>query len=266
MIEQIHKRFKNIVIAGMNKEYIKEQIIDVGYVSLLEELLEKFKESIKKQFGLSRISEWATNITKIVYGYNERRWIEELGKFGIDLKKDISYQFLKEYLNLRIADNSKLIKNLQDEVIYELEQEIYKHFEQGKTFKELAKNMTDRLGIDKRRAVKIAREETKNTNTQLSKKRAQEFGIKFAIWRNAQDERVRGNPDGKYPNTKSDHWDLEGKIYEIGKGIWMPKLGKYVEPGEEIFCRCYAEFLLEDKEEILKIYSSKETEAIRRTA
>jgi SPP1 gp7 family putative phage head morphogenesis protein len=228
MIEQIHKRFKNIVIAGMNKEYIKEQIIDASYVSLLEELLEKFKESIKKQFGLLRISEWATNITKIVYGYNERRWIEEIGKFGIDLKKDISYQFLKEYLNLRIADNSKLIKNLQDEVIYELEQEIYKHFEQGKTFKELSKSITERFGMDKKRANLIARNEIKNTNTQLNKKRMQEYGVEKAIWMTADDERVR-----------TQHEKFNGKEYEIGKGLKNDK-GEFEEPGEKINCRCVA--------------------------
>lgn len=228
MVEQIYKRFNNIVVEGMDKEYIKEQIVDESYVSLLEKLMIRFRKSIKRQFGLLRIVGMSTDITKFVYDYNEKRWLGELSKFGIDLKKDISFDFLKDYLSLRINDNVKLIKNLQEEFSYDLEQTIYKSFENGKTYKELSKDISDRFGIGKRKAALIARNEVKNTNTQLNKKRMQEYGVDKAIWMSADDERVR-----------SQHQKFDGKEYEVGKGLKNEK-GEYEEPGDAISCRCVA--------------------------
>ena len=91
----------------------------------------------------------------------------------------------------------------------------------------------------------IARNELKAFNSELSKKRAENVGIKKAIWRNSQDERVRGNPGGIYPNANQDHWTLEGKEYVVGVGLKDPRSGEMIEPGEPINCRCVAEFIVE---------------------
>jgi len=228
MIEQIHKRFNNVVIEGMDTKTIREQIEDENYLSRLERLVRDFKKKIKRQFGLLRIIEIATNINLLIYKYNERRWINELFKFGINLKKDISWKFLKDYLDMRITSNVGLIKNLRDDVQNDLEQMIYRNFEQGKTHKELAKEMVEKFGIDKRKAALIARNEIKNTNTQLNKKRMQEYGIEKAVWDTSEDERVR-----------SQHRLFNQKEYVVGIGLKNEK-GEFEEVGEAINCRCVA--------------------------
>lgn len=212
----------------MNKDFIKEQIYDEDYADRLKRLIEIFNKGIDGQFDVKRIFSIASNSVNSVYKYNELGWISRLTGFGIDLKKDVSYKFLSKFLKMRIDNNVEIIKNLKEDVASSLAKTIYSNFEKGKTITELSKDISARFGIDKRRAVLIARNEIKNTNTMLNKKRMQEYGIEKAEWMTADDERVR-----------SQHKKFDGKIYEVGKGL-KNELGKYEEPGQAINCRCVA--------------------------
>jgi SPP1 gp7 family putative phage head morphogenesis protein len=251
MIEQIHTRFNNIVIKGMEKDKFIKLIVDEDYTLHLQKLLKDFNSKIDNQFGFKRLLEIALKSVNDVYNYNTINWMARLKSFGIDFAKDIFYSELKPFLNMRVNSNVSLIKNLKDDVCADLEKMIYANFEQGKTFKELANTMTERFGIDKRRATLIARNEIKNTNTQLTKKRMQQFNVDYAIWMTSKDERVR-----------SEHLKFDNIIYEVGKGLRNTKTNKFVEPGEEINCRCVAIPLLETKDEILKQYSKEQTQFI----
>lgn len=228
IVEQIHQRFKNNVIEPLNKNYIKEQIVDESISSKMKRLIAEFNRKINKQFDIERINEISRRLQMSTYYFNEKRWQMELEKFGIDLTKDMSWSFLKDYLQMRINNNVGLITSLKENVSASLEKMIYANFEKGKTFTELAKEMSNRLGIDKRKAMLIARNEIKNTNTQMNKKRMQDYGVEYAIWDTAEDERVR-----------IQHAHFQGKKYKIGKGLKNSK-GEYEEPGEAINCRCIA--------------------------
>ena len=74
--------------------------------------------------------------------------------------------------------------------------------------------------------------------TQLDEERNKELGIDTAIWRNMQDSRVRGNPNGLYPKAKPSHWKREGKEFKWSEGID----GEL--PGEPIQCRCFAQSVI----------------------
>lgn len=228
MVEQIFKRFDNVVVAGMDKKDLKEQIYDADYLVVLKRLLKELNLKINNQFDNLRLFNIAKQITNNCFNYNEMRWHTELIKFGINIPKDINYRFLKQYLKSRVISNTQMITNLKDDVISNLNDLIFRNFENGKTFKEIANEMTDRLGIEKRKAHLIARNEVKNTNTQLNKRRMQEYGVDEAIWLTSDDERVR-----------SEHRKFNNKSYEVGKGFKNEK-GEFEEAGESINCRCVA--------------------------
>lgn len=65
------------------------------------------------------------------------------------------------------------------------------------------------------------------------------LGIKKYRWRHSRDERVRGNPGGKYPKARPSHWAREGKIYSWND----PPPGGH--PGMDYQCRCTAEPVFE---------------------
>lgn len=62
------------------------------------------------------------------------------------------------------------------------------------------------------------------------------------VWINLGDSRVRGNPDGLYPSSKADHWDLQSETRELDEpfsnGLMYPRDLDSGEASEVINCRC----------------------------
>ena len=123
---------------------------------------------------------------------------------------------------------------------------------QGKSFAE--GSLTNRLAkigsISKREAKRIARDQTSKLTTSLSAIRQQDAGINRYTWRNAQDQRVVGNPGGKYPEGNAihgNHWEREGQEFRWDQ---PPEDG---HPGQPIQCRCSAEPII-DLEELDATY------------
>lgn len=61
------------------------------------------------------------------------------------------------------------------------------------------------------------------------------------MWVNAGDERVRGNPGGLYPESKADHWILQGEVKSYDKkfsnGLMFPR-DPSGEAHQNVNCRC----------------------------
>ena len=75
-------------------------------------------------------------------------------------------------------------------------------------------------------------------DTQLSEKRQRSLGANEYIWQTRRDLRVRGNPNGLYPDANPSHFIREGKIFNWNN---PPSDG---HPGEPAGCRCRAIFRL----------------------
>jgi uncharacterized protein with gpF-like domain len=88
-----------------------------------------------------------------------------------------------------------------------------------------------------------ARNQIANYNSLVTKARAQNLGITSARWVTAHDERVRGNPSGKYPNATPDHFWAEGKEFDLSIGLKFPS-GKTLLPGVDYQCRCTYELII----------------------
>ena len=90
-----------------------------------------------------------------------------------------------------------------------------------------------------RRCEIIARDQIGKLNGGIVRARQVGLGIDRYIWRNVMDERVRGNPNGKYKKAVPSHWAREGLVFD-----WKnpPADGN---PGEPILCRCWAEPYIE---------------------
>lgn len=110
--------------------------------------------------------------------------------------------------------------------------------------------MRDLPGISTRRAAIIARDQTAKLNADLSQGRMEQAGIETYIWSTSMDERVRGLPGGKYADSRTSHYVMEGLIcrwddptkYRNASGEWVPRpMGApLLHPGQDIMCRCVA--------------------------
>lgn len=94
------------------------------------------------------------------------------------------------------------------------------------------------LGLGRRRARFVARNELGNLTSELSQRRQNDLGVTHYIWRTSGDERVRGR-GGKYPHAEVSHRAREGQRF-----AWADKPDEGRNdghPGTPYNCRCTAE-------------------------
>ena len=84
------------------------------------------------------------------------------------------------------------------------------------------------IGVNdpQRRAELIARDQSNKANAVVNRARQMELGITEAIWMHSH--------AGKTP--RPDHFKANGTVYKIAEGCKIS--GEYIQPGEEINCRC----------------------------
>jgi uncharacterized protein with gpF-like domain len=149
------------------------------------------------------------------------------------------------------ATNRQLVKSLVGEHLSRMESMALDAVTNGKRPEQLLLDILKTNKMSYNRARLIARDQIGKLTAQLVEKRSKDMGLDTYTWRTALDERVRGNPGGRYPTARPSHWGAEGKIGVYGKpGIWIdPSTGKEVSrgmndpmegPGTEIQCRCLA--------------------------
>ena len=157
--------------------------------------------------------------------------------------------WLHETLAAAASENVSLIKSIPDRYYGALEDKLADAYRRGLRWEEVQADLTtsfledgteSELGIARRRAGLIARDQVGKLGAAITKRRFADAGVTKYIWRTALDERVRGNPGGKYPKARPSHWDREGKTYSFDD----PPAGGH--PGEPILCRCVAEPILEE--------------------
>lgn len=145
--------------------------------------------------------------------------------------------------------NYRLIKGLSQEYVQKLNTLIVTGIQSGWTHEEMVsqiRTLSDRItGV---RARMIARDQVGKFNSALAQAQYEHMGFEYYLWITARDERVRGNPRGRYPKAVPDHWMMDGMIcswkdptiYMDSDNKWqkrtatMPK----VQVGQAIMCRC----------------------------
>lgn len=157
--------------------------------------------------------------------------------------KDVLNKWSKEQVSLI----TKATNDMRDAVARRVRDGVKK----GLLAKDITKQVLAEMpGISFRRARIIARDQASKLNAELSQRRMTEAGLETYKWETALDERVRGNPGGKYPLAKPSHWVMQGKICRWddptvcmnSKGEWekRPPNAVYLHPGQDIMCRCVA--------------------------
>ena len=195
-------------------------------------------------------------IADTVFMFNEKQWEKQtIAVLGYPYKtndlwwKDLKYAW--------ILENFNIIKNMSQEYINRISETINRTIRNGLSIEEIIKeiNKIDRM-VFKNRASLIAVDQIGKLNAQITKRRHLQIGIKYYVWETQRDERVRGNPKGRYPKAFPSHWVMQSTIcswlddnvfaemkdidMETGKIKWQQRLTEMPRaiPGEEFRCRC----------------------------
>lgn len=171
---------------------------------------------------------------------NKRKFNEGLrSALGIDLGAVIQAEGIGNTIDAAVLRNVSLVRGLSQDVAKRLSSKLLDALTRGLNNRELEKIITTEFGMARRRAKLIARDQAASFNGDLNRIRQQAMGVTEYVWSTSLDERVRGNPDGKYPNARPSHWDREGKTFKWSS---PPSDG---HPGQPINCRCSARAVIE---------------------
>lgn len=135
---------------------------------------------------------------------------------------------LTDLLRGFVADNVRLLGDLGRASLDRVEGAILRGFRRGQTNATIGAAIQHELGVSKRRARLIARDQVASLNGELTQIRQTRMGVEEYVWRTVGDERVRPA-----------HEELDGRRFRWDD---PPPEG---HPGEPINCRCVAEPVLD---------------------
>lgn len=143
-----------------------------------------------------------------------------------------------------VEQNVGLITDITPALAAKVQAAILHALTTGQVHEDLAATLEQHMGFEANRASLIAIDQVGKLNGQINAKRQQDLGVTEFVWKTVEDERVRGNPTGKYPKAKPSHFARDKKTYKYSdppKGAdGAPSL-----PGIEINCRCSADPVLD---------------------
>lgn len=206
-------------------------------------------DAIIKRYGNNpQYLKWAESVAKQLYGSqnfkSKRIWRmyfkETRGKAAKKLSSRLTKLIEKINLDDLIKENEKVIKSFP-ETMGKMAKAKYRSLVKenvtgGKRASEIAKYLKS-VGIN--RADLIARTETGKAQTEITKRRSENIGLKGYVWKTSMDRRVRYSH--RSMRNVICFWDdkpVPG-IYDL------PKNDRAVAPGEDFNCRCLSVVIVE---------------------
>lgn len=135
---------------------------------------------------------------------------------------------MRDVLAATINENVALIKSIPAQYLTEVEGMVMRSVATGGDLQALVKELRDRYGITKRRAVLISRDQNSKALATILRVRQQGLELTEAVWLHSH--------AGKVPRPEHVGWN--GSAYKIAEGKWSEVDGAYVWPGTAINCRC----------------------------
>lgn len=140
---------------------------------------------------------------------------------------------LAQLMRIWEAENIALIKSVPTQYLNRLHGQVVEAVRRGTSLRDMTALVRDSYEVPRRRAEMIARDQIGKLNADLTEHRQRSVGIEEYRWRGAMDERER-----------EEHVAREGKVFRWDK---PPPDG---HPGQPIRCRCWAEAVLPEFEDL----------------
>ena len=208
-----------------------------SWVDSVDDIMESLKV-----WGMAKASEMLAVVTlkaSQIGDWNTKQFKQSIKTVvGVDpISKNQGYQTLIQSWS---KENSRLITSIQSNLLDDVAGVTQRGMSAGKSINDISKEIKDRYGVTKSRARTIARTETAKLNSNLTKVRNQELGIKTYFWMTANDgERVR--PSHRELHNLLCSW-ADDTICSRDEGrTWIKRksIGAFVgAPGQDINCRC----------------------------
>ncbi len=141
---------------------------------------------------------------------------------------------MRDAFEASLAENVGLIRSIPQRYLQEVEGIVMRNYAAGRNLKAMAAEIKSRYEVTANRAVLISRDQSNKANAVVQKARQTELGIKEAVWIHSH--------AGREPRRT--HVAMNGKRYEIAKGMYDSAVKRWVLPGELVGCRCQGRSVL----------------------
>lgn len=156
---------------------------------------------------------------------------------GIDPTK--TEVWLRSFMKTAIEENVSYIKTIPVEYHNKIETIVNQGLTRGTSVTEIGKAISVEGHVSQARGEFIARDQLGSIHGDLTRMRQMNAGLESFIWMTASDGRVRESHASFHGKTFT--WK-DGAINERGERVW---------PGTDYNCRCYAEPVKEELEDML---------------
>jgi uncharacterized protein with gpF-like domain len=171
---------------------------------------------------------------------------------SVDFKKVVAAKQTQELFKMTISENTKLIKNMAQGYIGQVQTVVNDGVIAGLSPTALSNQIADRARVSKKRARLIARDQYAKTLSAVERQRSEDSGLVYYRWRTTGTQRVSGDPAGLYPNASVKCYEIARRDIGFGEGVYTYKKGasykeeKNLHPGTaHINCMCTYEPLIE---------------------
>ncbi|HEX2753734.1 MAG TPA: phage minor head protein [Alphaproteobacteria bacterium] len=244
-IEAYYRRRLNVLIDEMAKSV--QYWIEATYrqntprIAQDETPAEALRKSMKDLSSrwTKRFDEMASKMAGYFAQSVERRTTASLKKIMKDGGWTVEFKMtpaMRDVVDATVNANVSLIKSIPEQYLSQVEGMVMRSVQTGRDLGQLSKELQEQLGVTKRRAAFIARDQNSKATSALSRARELELGLDEAIWVHSG--------GGKHPRPTHLKAGREKTRFKISEGWLDPALGRLIQPGEEPNCRCIRKPLL----------------------
>lgn len=237
----------------LKPQYIADAYVRDSWVSDILKALRKVSTRFSTDVFEAQVSRIASSTISRAEAQNAEEFRDSVNKaVGIDITRITQSPNMRDYLDASIASNVSLIKSIPAEYFQKIEGLVLNGMNSGLAPTAIAKQIQEETGSTYKRAKFIARDQMAKLNSDLTRKRQEEAGIEYYRSIESGDERVSGNPAGRYPKAKISCYGIARQDIGYGPGVYLVTAGAPwkgetgLHPGKHHpGCRCTAESLIE---------------------
>jgi len=135
---------------------------------------------------------------------------------------------MRDVMAATVHQSTQLIKSIPAQYLGQVEGMVMRSVQTGRDLGQLSKDLQEQLGVTKKRAAFIARDQNEKATSALQRTRQIEMGVERAIWSHSH--------AGRHP--RKTHVAMNNKPYDPKIGMWDSAINAFTFPGQEINCRC----------------------------
>ena len=175
--------------------------------------------------------------------WHRRRWVANvLSATNVSLDTLIGPADVRETIQVALARNVGLVKSVSDGTRRRIEAAVFNGFTTRKPSREIAKDLREAVGIERRRALRIASNETTTLAAELNQERRRQAGIDTWQWIHSSKRHPRPEHEARDGFLYSENAERHGKEYQGKRIRKSPQRDDW--PGVPIYCGCTSRAVL----------------------